>query len=599
MRRAAQAQTARLARIARAAAGASTASGDAAGARCEPRRVGAAAAAAAAAAGVSLPIFWSLAEAGDDDVSRARAAVAAAWEAVDEEAHRDEAALPAAWLAPPTPPVVTVDGDRIVTVEFRLRPGADGASVLDALARTLPPPLRASPAPGGGFRLASESGVAAGIAAVVAPDGRVTLRAHASALAAPGGAAPVEAGLRAATCVVKSTVDGGTKTRAWSWSGSVGGGDPAPLDPAALLLSAADEILGRALDGAATPSRGGIGLDPRPPPAQAPRPRARSPADAAAETLRAVGCTVTPPPSPALADPWARTAGYAPQKEAVRLALLPLTHADVCRRVSDAARSPAVRAGAAGPPPPRAILFDGPPGCGKTATAAAAAAVAGATLVYVPVEAIASKWYGEAEQRLASVFEAAHALADGGESDGALGASRAPAPADAGSRSASPPGVVVFIDEVDSLATARSGDMHEATRRCLGVLLRSLDGFATQAAAAGGRGRVTAILATNRPGDVDAALASRCAARVHFPLPDADARAGIVRLYASHLSERDVARLADAAAGLSGRDLRDAAEAAERSWASAVVAGRASPGTPPPAGVYADAVRERALARVA
>lgn len=38
-------------------------------------------------------------------------------------------------------------------------------------------------------------------------------------------------------------------------------------------------------------------------------------------------------------------------------------------------------------------------------------------------------------------------------------------------------GCLLFLDEIDSLATSRDGDMHEATRRLLGVLLRHMDGF--------------------------------------------------------------------------------------------------------------------------
>ncbi len=48
-------------------------------------------------------------------------------------------------------------------------------------------------------------------------------------------------------------------------------------------------------------------------------------------------------------------------------------------------------------------------------------------LVYVPLEAVASKWYGESERLLSEVFKAAEML----------------------------PGCIIFLDEVDSLATSR------------------------------------------------------------------------------------------------------------------------------------------------
>lgn len=50
--------------------------------------------------------------------------------------------------------------------------------------------------------------------------------------------------------------------------------------------------------------------------------------------------------------------------------------------------------------------------------------------------------------------------------------------------------------QVDALATARSGEMHEATRRTLSVLLRQLDGFDPAR-------RSVVIAATNRKQDLD------------------------------------------------------------------------------------------------
>ncbi|CAI7846158.1 unnamed protein product, partial [Closterium sp. NIES-53] len=67
-------------------------------------------------------------------------------------------------------------------------------------------------------------------------------------------------------------------------------------------------------------------------------------------------------------------------------------------------------------------------------------------LVYVPLESVASKYYGESERQLSTVFVLANQLHPGG--------------------------AIVFLDEVDALATARDSDMHEATRRVLSVLLR-------------------------------------------------------------------------------------------------------------------------------
>ena len=63
----------------------------------------------------------------------------------------------------------------------------------------------------------------------------------------------------------------------------------------------------------------------------------------------------------------------------------------------------------------------------------------------------------------------------------------------------------------------RSSEMHEATRRVLGVLLRQMDGFA--------QGSRTVVLgATNRKQDLDTALLSRFDASIAFQLPSASTR---------------------------------------------------------------------------
>jgi SpoVK/Ycf46/Vps4 family AAA+-type ATPase len=108
-------------------------------------------------------------------------------------------------------------------------------------------------------------------------------------------------------------------------------------------------------------------------------------------------------------------------------------------------------------------------------------------------------------------------------------------------------GAIIFLDELDSLATSRDrADLHEASRRVLGVLLREIDGFenssvaaarsgdqaacavgnqkpgAPAAAAADGGGGVCSssgsvlIGATNRRQDLDAALLSRSGADLSF-----------------------------------------------------------------------------------
>ncbi|PKA50607.1 26S protease regulatory subunit 6B like [Apostasia shenzhenica] len=133
---------------------------------------------------------------------------------------------------------------------------------------------------------------------------------------------------------------------------------------------------------------------------------------------------------------------------------------------------------------PRAILFEGPPvytqvRAGWLAPFLERIAVAknhgkgkGVPLLYVPLEVIMSKYYGESERLLGNVFSLANELTDG---------------------------AIIFLDEVDSFAVARDSEMHEATRRILSVLLRQIDGFEQEK-------RVVVIAATNRKQDLDPAL---------------------------------------------------------------------------------------------
>lgn len=139
---------------------------------------------------------------------------------------------------------------------------------------------------------------------------------------------------------------------------------------------------------------------------------------------------------------------------------------------------------------PKCVLFEGPPGCGKTTSAKIISQQVNIPLVYMPLEAIMSKYYGESESRLAEIFESAQAMGS----------------------------VILFIDEIDALATSRESGLHEATRRILSTLLRKIDSFESD-------GEVLVICATNRKKDLDPALVSRLDLAIKFDLPGAHTRA--------------------------------------------------------------------------
>uniref|UniRef100_A0A453PL23 AAA+ ATPase domain-containing protein n=1 Tax=Aegilops tauschii subsp. strangulata TaxID=200361 RepID=A0A453PL23_AEGTS len=189
---------------------------------------------------------------------------------------------------------------------------------------------------------------------------------------------------------------------------------------------------------------------------------------------------------------------------------------------------------------PRAVLFEGPPGTGKTSSARVIAKQAGVPLLYVPLEIIMSKYYGESERLLGSVFSLANNLPDGG---------------------------IIFLDEVDSFAISRDSEMHEATRRILSVILRQIDGFEQDR-------RVVVIAATNRKEDLDPALISRFDSMICFGLPDQQSRAEIAAQYAKHLTKSELVQFSLATEEMAGRDIRDICMQAERHWASKFIRGQ-------------------------
>ncbi len=136
------------------------------------------------------------------------------------------------------------------------------------------------------------------------------------------------------------------------------------------------------------------------------------------------------------------------------------------------------------------VLLYGPPGTGKTMIAKAIANEVGATFYAVKGSDIVSKWVGESEKNINSLFETARndKLA------------------------------IIFIDEMDSLFGQRGQDMHNDKR--VNEFLQQIDGFVGKAP------NLLLLGATNRPWDVDGAAvrSGRFSEKIYIPLPDEKAR---------------------------------------------------------------------------
>ena len=165
------------------------------------------------------------------------------------------------------------------------------------------------------------------------------------------------------------------------------------------------------------------------------------------------------------------------QKQEMREAVeLPLTEGDLYRQV--------------GIDPPRGVLLYGPPGTGKTMLAKAVAHHTTAAFIRVVGSEFVQKYLGEGPRMVRDVFR--------------LAKENAPA--------------IVFVDEVDAIATARFDAQTGADRevqRILMELLNQMDGFDQTV-------NVKVIMATNRADTLDPALLrpGRLDRKIEFPLPD-------------------------------------------------------------------------------
>jgi 26S proteasome regulatory subunit T3 len=193
---------------------------------------------------------------------------------------------------------------------------------------------------------------------------------------------------------------------------------------------------------------------------------------------------------------YADIGGMDVQKQEIREAVeLPLTHADLYRQI--------------GIDPPSGVLLYGPPGTGKTMLAKAVANQTTATFVRMVGSEFVQKYLGEGPRMVRDVFRLA----------------RENAPA------------IVFIDEIDSIATKRFDAQTGADRevqRILIELLNQMDGFDQDT-------NVKVIMATNRADTLDPALLrpGRLDRKIEFPLPDKRQRTLIFQTITARMNLAD------------------------------------------------------------
>ena len=148
--------------------------------------------------------------------------------------------------------------------------------------------------------------------------------------------------------------------------------------------------------------------------------------------------------------------------------------------------------------PPKGVLLFGPPGTGKTLLAKAVAHESGANFLSIQGPEIMNKYYGESEAHLRQKFEEAEANAPS----------------------------IIFIDELDSIASKRDETQGEVERRVVAQLLTLMDGLKN-------RGQVIVIAATNRPDSIDGALRrpGRFDREIEIGIPDVIGRKEVLQVH--------------------------------------------------------------------
>jgi transitional endoplasmic reticulum ATPase len=153
--------------------------------------------------------------------------------------------------------------------------------------------------------------------------------------------------------------------------------------------------------------------------------------------------------------------------------------------------------------PPKGVLLHGPPGTGKTLLAKAVANETGSHFIVINGPEIMSKFYGQSEENLRKIFEEAE--------------KQSPS--------------IIFIDEVDAIASKREETKGEVERRVVAQLLALMDGLKN-------RGKVVVIAATNVPNILDPALRrpGRFDRELEINVPGKEGRLNVLKIHTRNMA---------------------------------------------------------------
>lgn len=227
-----------------------------------------------------------------------------------------------------------------------------------------------------------------------------------------------------------------------------------------------------------------------------------------------------------LTTTWTDVAGLVNAKRALQeAAILPLLRPDLYTGLRS---------------PPKGILLYGPPGTGKTMLVKAVAHESRCILFACSAASMTSKWVGEGEKLVRTLFRMATDVAPS----------------------------IIFLDELDSLLGRRKSDGNneaESSRRFKTEFMVQLDGIS--AGSGDESKKMLMIGATNCPWDIDDAIMRRFQRRVYVPLPDSEARLALWKRISNSegnitMSSKDINELVKLTEGFSCSDIASIANEA-------------------------------------